>query len=182
MLLEVTKIYSHEKVENMLLCLLALARGLEAVLEITSYEPNKSPVEGGREITIKFSPGGADKVVCRFDTAIVQGEVSQDRSAVVCTAPSHGPGIVELAISQDGESWSSPVNFRYFDGAKAMYIVLALVIIVSIVSFGLFLLQMRQCKNEQMRHKRSQAVNINDDQSDSSDETKPLSRHAKYAL
>ena len=165
----------------MLVCLL-LPAALAAAFSVVSYEPMKSPVEGGGEVTIKLSEELRQAPFCRFDTTIVPGSWKSETSVISCAIPAHKAGVVELAVSMDRTDWSESVNFRYYDSKRATDIVVVLIVIVSIVSFGLFLLQMRQCKNEQMRHKKNQEVGINDDHSESDDETKPLNRHAKFPM
>ena len=166
---------------RMLVCLM-LPVALAAGFRVVSYEPMKSPVEGGGEVTIKLSEDLRQAPFCRFDATIVPGSWKSETSVITCAVPAHKAGVVELAVSTDRMDWSESVNFRYYDSKRATDIVVVLIVIVSIVSFGLFLLQMRQCKNEQMRHKKNQEVGINDDLSESDDETKPLNRHAKFPL
>ena len=101
---------------------------------------------------IQLASAYEGSVYCKFDDNIVPGE-RKSESSFSCVAPNHSAGIVTLSISFDQRNWFGDLEFRYFDGKKAMYIIIGLVVGISIVSFGLFLLQMRQCKEEQKRHK-----------------------------
>lgn len=167
----------------MLVCLLfSVAFAEEDGVKILSYEPVKGPTSGGGEVVIKLDREMRQAPYCRFDTTVVPGSWRGDPSVIVCAIPAHDAGVVDLCVSMDRETWSDTVQFRFYDIKKATNIVVILIVIVAIVSFGLFLLQMRQCKDEQRRHRQGYEATLGDASSESEDETKPLNRRPKYPL
>lgn len=150
---------------------------------ILSYEPKRSAVDGGTDVLIQLSAAYEGNVYCKFDDAIRLGE-RKSESSFVCISPSHSAGVVQLSVSFDQQKWFGDAEFRYYDGTKAMYIVVGLVVGISIVSFGMFLLQMRQCKDEQMKHKRGAGTPaaLNSYANNYDEEGLPMNRKSAYRL
>jgi hypothetical protein len=123
-------------------------------LTILSFNPKDASTDGGTDVTIVVSglpPGGSS--YCRFDTILSPATLIAD-DTLRCTAPRHAAGEVLLAVSADGAMWSSDVSFLYVLRGGAVYILLSIFLGISLVSFALFLFQIRQCKNQQKRNLR----------------------------
>jgi len=125
-----------------------------ANISIVSYQPKESATDGGVEVTLVLAELAPDSSpFCRFDTIIAQGTIVTDNT-IQCTAPKHASGEVPLSVSVDGRVWSADVAFRYVAAGNATIILLAIFLGISLVSFALFLFQMKQCKDQQKKNLR----------------------------
>jgi hypothetical protein len=127
---------------------------------IVSITPNEVPSTGDTHVTIILDDlHSHDVFYCRFDTIVVLAEsvVFADKE-IRCRAPKHQQGDFSLAVSPDQLTWSQDVPFVYYDSSKAIPLVIAIIIGVSFISFAMFIFQMRQCQNEQRKHRKAPAA------------------------
>jgi hypothetical protein len=131
--------------------------GSTASVEILSVTPRKSPAAGGAAVFLSVrgvpSPGTA---FCRFDTAIVRGEVLAD-SSLVCVAPRHSPGEAPLAVSLDRGAWSADWPFVYTGGVAAAHAALAALLALAVTALALFLFRVQRRKSGRGKHGRTPA-------------------------
>jgi hypothetical protein len=125
-----------------------------ANLIVVSYDPKNASTDGGTDVHIVVLgiPPGATPY-CRFDTILSPAAPVADNT-LRCTAPRHAAGEVLLAVSADGATWSTDVPFLYIVRGGPLYVLIAIFLGISLVSFALFLFQMRQCKNQQKKNLR----------------------------
>jgi hypothetical protein len=152
--------------DRLFLMLLILALGRSAAqaqdppvkITIRRVTPLHSPTAGGDEITVfLLESQSSGPFYCRFDSIVVPGTlISIDK--VRCVTPPHEQGRFPLSVSRNQVDWSAGFTFAYRDYERSVPTVLIVVVVSAILSFGIFLIQMRQCKNNQLKHHRNPAA------------------------
>jgi hypothetical protein len=125
-----------------------------ANFSIVSFGPKQSPTDGGAEIIVVLNETfPCSSPFCRFNTVLSQSTVLPGNS-LQCISPKYPPWKVPLLVSLDGVSWSSDVAFLSVAKGNAVSVLIAIFLGVSLISFALFMFQMRQCKNEQKKSRK----------------------------
>ena len=156
----------------------------QAKYKILKISKKHIPVGGNVEVVMDVNPPPSSGF-CKFDIDnIVEARITNGK--VYCKVPAHSPGRITLSFSDDKEDWSEAVPIVYFSNENTVVIIVGVFIGVSIISFVLFLFQMRKCQNESKRNREKIPIAIQESNSSLSIEdsllTKPVQRNVSHLL
>ena len=110
-------------------------------VKIRTVGPIRVSLHGGVPIFLDTSPRvRSAPVFCQFGSAQVVFGTILDNGTVICVAPPHTPGTVNLAVSTDRSNWSDPVEVEFVDTenwAMPIVIVCACVVLLGVPVFFL---------------------------------------------
>lgn len=142
------------------------------------------PVSGNVDVALRVSPVPEKNGFCKFDLDVVEATILD--GLVYCKAPPHKEGTVILSFSDDREDWSEAVPVMYYSNESTVIIILGVIIGVSIISFVLFILQMRKCQNESKMNREKVPIAFQESKSSMSIEensvSKPVQRNISHLL
>ena len=82
-------------------------------VKIKTVWPLRVSLHGGVPIFLDTSPRVSAPVFCQFDSAQVVFGTILDNGTVICVAPPHARGTVNLAISTDKSNWSGSIEIEF---------------------------------------------------------------------